>query len=111
MESGNTACEAVHAAVQRGSEQVWHDGAGCVNVYQGAARPDIVLSEILSRRHLWKLRDEHRRREHSGLHNVIPHSYTISDIKSNDRTIEFFKFGPWNFIFGSLAWMFEILNI
>lgn len=93
MESGNTAREAVHAAVQRGSEQVWYDGAGCVNVYQGAARPDVVFSKILSRRHLRMLRDEHRRREHSGLHNVIPHSYTIShQIRRSNQTIGLLSF-------------------
>lgn len=77
MESGNTECEAVHAAVQRRPEQMRYDGAGRIDVYQGAARPDVVLSEILSRGHLRVLRDEHRRREHPGLYNVTTSFYHI----------------------------------
>jgi len=81
MESGNTKSEAIHATVQRRFEQMRHDGAGCVNAYQGAARPDIVLPKVLSRGHLRMLLNEHRRREYPGLHNVIRCSIIFSDIK------------------------------
>lgn len=47
-----------------------HNGARCAGIDQGAARSDIVLSEILSRGHLRMLRDEHRRCQYLGLHNV-----------------------------------------
>lgn len=70
MESGNAKRKAIYAAIQRGFEQVRHDGAGCVDVYQSAARSDVVLPEILSRGHLRMLRDEYKRREHLGLYNV-----------------------------------------
>lgn len=74
MESRNAESEAIHATVQRGSEQMRHDGAGRIDVYQGAARSDIILPEILSRGHLWMLRDEYKRREYLGLHNVTRRS-------------------------------------
>jgi len=77
MESGNTKSESIHATVQRGFEQMRHDGVGCVDAYQGAARPDIVLPKVLSRGHLRMLRNEHRRREYPGLHNVIVLSYNF----------------------------------
>lgn len=70
MESGNTKCKAIHAAVQRGSEQMRHNGARCARIDQGAARSDIVLPKILPRGHLRMLRDEHRRCQYLGLHNV-----------------------------------------
>lgn len=76
MESGNAGSEAVHAAVQRGSEQVRHDDTGRIDIHQGAARPDVILSEVLPRGDLRILRDEHKRREHSGLHNVT-HRFII----------------------------------
>lgn len=37
MESRNAASKAVHAAVQRGSEQMWYNGAGCAGIDQGTA--------------------------------------------------------------------------
>lgn len=75
MESGKAASQTVYAAVQRGSEQVRHNGAGRTDINQGAVRSDFILSEILSRGHLRELRDEHRRRQHSVLHNVISFHY------------------------------------
>jgi len=74
MESRKAESEAVHATVQHRSEQMWHDGARCIEIYQGTARSDIVFPQVLSRRHLWMLRDEHKRREYLGLHNVIRYS-------------------------------------
>ena len=74
MESRKAESEAVHATVQHRSEQMWHDGAKCIGIYQGTARSDIVLPEVLSRGRLWMLRDEHKRREYLGLRNVIRHS-------------------------------------
>lgn len=76
MESGNAESETVYAAVQRGFEQMRHDGAGRADIHQSAARPDAILSEVLSRGHLRKLCDEHKRREHSGLYNVT-HRFII----------------------------------
>lgn len=72
MESGDAEREAVHAAVQHRPEQVRHDGAGRAGVDQSAARSDVVLPKVLSRGHLRLLRDEHRRRQYPGLHNVNP---------------------------------------
>lgn len=71
MESGKAASQAVYAAVQRGLEQVRHNGTRRTDINQGAVRSNFGLSEILSRGHLRVLRDEHRRHQHPGLHNVI----------------------------------------
>jgi len=84
MESGNAERQAIYAAVQRGSEQVRHNGAGRTDINQGAARSDFVLSEVLSRGHLRELRDEHRRRQHSVLHNVISSHYFFKFLISTD---------------------------
>jgi len=74
MESGNAESETIHATVQRRSEQMRHDGARRIDIDQGTARSNIILPEVLSRGHLWKLRDEHKRREYFGLHNVTRRS-------------------------------------
>lgn len=37
MESGKTVCEAIHAAVHRGSKQMWHNGTRRTNVDKGTA--------------------------------------------------------------------------
>lgn len=73
MESGNAGSEAVHATVQRGSEQMRLNDTGHIDIYQSAARSDVILSEVLPRGHLRILCDEHKRREHSGLPNVTHH--------------------------------------
>jgi len=82
-----------------------HDGAGCVDAYQSAARSDIVLPKVLSRRHLWMLRNEHRRREYSGLHNVI-HCFIIEFLTLVNQAIEILN--SFNLVFGNfdliLAW-------
>lgn len=83
MESRNAKCKAIHAAVQRGSEQMRHNGVRCSGIDQGAARSDIVLSEVLSRGHLRMLRDEHRRCQYLGLHNV-----TIVVLKFCQHTLD-----------------------
>jgi len=71
MESGNAVRETVHATIYRGFEQMWHDGAGHAGTDQGGPRSNIVLSKILSRRHLRLLFNEHQRRQYSSLLNVI----------------------------------------
>lgn len=71
MESGKATGEAVHATVHRGPGQMRHDGVGRVGVDQSGTRSDVVLPQILSRRHLRELLDEHKRRQYLGLCNVI----------------------------------------
>jgi len=79
MESGSAAHKTVHATIYCGFEQMWHNGAGHAGTDQGGARSDIVLSKILSRRHLRLLFNEHQRRQYSSLLNVIHYILSIID--------------------------------
>lgn len=68
LESGQAEWEAAYAKVSIGSERMCTDGVGRSVENQKRTRPNIDVSSIMSRRHLWLMFNEYRWHKYVGMH-------------------------------------------